>query len=186
MTRSTPESKENLRYLHLGCANVILPPPFENLDARRLEEVDHVMDVCSLNFQDDTFDLIYASHLLEHFPRQETEPILKGWVRTLKPGGIMRLSVPSLENLIKIYKVSGEDIDSIIGPLAGGQTYQENFHYTVFDTKSLTKLLTNVGCEAVHPWDFRRTSHSGYFDFSQATTWEIPISLNLEARKIIQ
>jgi hypothetical protein len=65
----------------------------------------------------------------------------------------------------------------------GGQTYAQNFHYNMFDKKYLTNYLEVAGCEAVHPWDYRRTSHSKFFDFSQATTWEIPISLNLEARK---
>jgi hypothetical protein len=43
--------------------------------------------------------------------------------------------------------------------------------------------MEEVGLVAIHPWNFRRTLHSDYFDFSQATTWEIPISLNLEGRK---
>ena len=172
------------KYLHIGCGSVILPPPFENLDTRELDGVDHVSKAYPLSsFDDNTFDLVYSSHVLEHFTRAETQAVVNEWVRVIKPGGIIRLSVPSFENLIKIYKAS-EDMDYIIGPLMGGQTYDENFHYNMFDEKRLTKYLENAGCEAVHPWDYRRTCHSKYFDFSQATTWEIPISLNLEARKV--
>jgi ubiquinone/menaquinone biosynthesis C-methylase UbiE len=170
------------RYLHIGCGEVILPKPFENLDTRNIEGVDHISEAYPLPFQDSVFDLVYASHVLEHFKRTETQSIVNEWVRVLKPTGIIRLSVPSLENLIKIYEKS-EDIEYILGPLVGGQTYDQNFHYNMFDKKSLTRYLENAGCEAIHPWDFRRTSHSKFFDFSQATTWEIPISLNLEARK---
>lgn len=171
-----------MRYLHIGCGNVILPKPFENLDTRQLQGVDHVSQAFPLPFEDDTFDLVYSSHVLEHFTREQTQPVINEWVRVLKPGGILRLSVPSIENLIKIYQISG-DLNYIIGPLMGGQTYPENFHYNMFDTKSLTDYFEIAGCEAVHPWDYRRTSHSKFFDFSQATTWEIPISLNLEGRK---
>ena len=171
------------RYLNLGSAGVILPKPFENVDERAIEGVDHIMDVTDLKFDANTFDMIYASHLLEHFPRDSTQSILNHWVDLLKPGGIIRLSVPCFENLVKIYEASGRDLGAVMGPLMGGQTYQGNFHYMTFDRKFLTKLLINADCEAVHTWDFRRTSHSGYFDFSQALTWEIPISLNLEARK---
>jgi len=171
-----------MRYLHIGCGNVILPKPFENLDTRQLQGVDHVSQAFPLPFEDDTFDLVYSSHVLEHFTREQTQPVINEWVRVLKPGGILRLSVPSIENLIKIYQISG-DLNYIIGPLMGGQTYPENFHYNIFDTKSLTDYFEIAGCEAVHPWDYRRTSHSKFFDFSQATTWEIPISLNLEGRK---
>lgn len=171
-----------LKYLHIGCGNVILPPPFENLDSRKIEGVDHISQADKLPFKDDCYDLVYSSHVLEHFSRNDTQRVIDEWVRVLKPGGIIRLSVPNLENLFKIYQIS-KDIESIKGPLIGGQTYTENFHYNVFDEISLTKYLENSGCEAVHKWDFRRTSHSKFFDFSQATTWEIPISLNLEARK---
>jgi len=170
------------RYLHLGCGEVILPKPFENLDCRDLPGVEHISSVFPLQFSDKTFDLIYSSHVLEHFHRKDTLDVLKEWVRVLKDDGILRLSVPSFKNLIKIYELS-DDIENITGPLMGGQTYETNFHYNVFDEKFLTKLMEEAGLVAIHKWDFRRTTHSNYFDFSQATTYEIPISLNLEGRK---
>jgi predicted SAM-dependent methyltransferase len=170
------------RYLHVGCGSVILPKPFENLDGRDLPGVNHLGSVYPLDFEDNTFDLIYSSHVLEHFKRDETLNILKEWVRVLKQDGILRISVPSFENIIKIYELSGK-LDNITGPLMGGQTYEFNFHYNVFDKKYLTSLMEMAGLTAIHPWDFRRTIHSDYFDFSQATTCEVPISLNLEGRK---
>ena len=177
------ENKE--QYLHIGCGSNILPSPFFNLDVRELPGVDIISPADKLSIPDNMFDLVYSSHVLEHFLKAETQNVINEWVRVLKPGGIIRISVPSFENLIKIYQKSG-DISYVIGPLVGGQTYEQNFHYNAFDTKSLTQYLINAGCEAVHTWDYRRTSHSAYFDFSQATTMEIPISLNLEARKIIK
>ena len=171
------------RYLHIGCGDNLLPKPFENLDGRELEGVDHLSTATELPFVDGIFDLVYASHVLEHFKKGETQDVINEWVRVLKPGGVIRLSVPSIDQLIKIYQKTN-DLESIIGPLMGGQTYDFNFHYNAFNTKSLTTYLESAGCEAVHPWNYKRTSHSAYFDFSQATTYEIPISLNLEARKI--
>ena len=92
------------KYLHIGCGGVILPQPFENLDGRDLPGVDYVGDVYPLDFKDNTFDLVYSSHVLEHFKRELTPKILKEWTRVLKPDGILRISVPSFENLIEIYK----------------------------------------------------------------------------------
>lgn len=172
------------RYLHIGCGHVILPRPFENLDTRLINGVDHVSEAFPLPFANNTFDLVYSSHVLEHFEKVNTQDVINEWVRILKPGGIIRLSVPSFENIIKIYEAS-EDIENVIGLLVGGQTYPQNFHYNIFDKKRLTNYLETAGCEAIHPWDYRRTSHSKFFDFSQAITWEIPISLNLEARKCL-
>ena len=66
----------------------------------------------------------------------------------------------------------------------GGQTYKDNFHYEIFNKKKLIKLLLVQVLKLFIPWDFRRTIHSKFWDFSQATTNEIPISLNLEEEKI--
>jgi predicted SAM-dependent methyltransferase len=168
--------------LHLGCGDKHIDG-YTNIDIRYLPGVDEVDNVARLRkYKPNSISVIYASHVLEHFEKAKTQSIVSEWVRILKPGGMIRLSVPSLENLIKIYEITG-DMEYIIGPLMGGQTYAQNYHYNMFDKKRLTEYLENAGCEAVHPWDYRRTSHSRYFDFSQATTWEIPISLNLEARK---
>lgn len=170
------------KYLHIGCGKVILPRPFVNLDIRKGKGVDHVSLAYPLNFKKNSFDIVYASHVLEHFKKKDTLKILKEWVRVLKPNGILRISVPCFENLIKIYKTNAK-ITNVVGPLLGGQTYKQNYHYNLFDKKSLTNYMMEAGCTAVHPWDFKRTIHSDHWDFSQATTNEIPISLNLEARK---
>ena len=45
------------RYLHIGCGSNILPEPFENLDIRKFEGVDHVSQAYPLElFEDNTFD----------------------------------------------------------------------------------------------------------------------------------
>ena len=173
--------QKNLKYLHIGCGDNVLPKPFINIDNRKKKGVLN-LKAYPLRFKTNTFDLVYASHILEHFKKKQVLKVLVEWVRVLKPGGVLRISVPSFENLSKIYNID-KDIDNISGPLMGGQTYKDNFHYEIFNKKKLIKLLLSAGLEAIHPWDFKRTIHSKFWDFSQATTKEIPISLNLEGRK---
>ena len=175
--------QKNLKYLHIGCGDNVLPKPFINIDSRKKKGVLN-LKAYPLKFKNNTFDLVYATHILEHFNKLKVLNVLKEWVRVLKPGGVLRISVPSFDNLSLIYNID-KNIDNISGPLMGGQTYKDNFHYEIFNQKKLIKLLSNAGLEAIHPWDFRRTIHSKYWDFSQATTNEIPISLNLEGRKKI-
>tara|TARA_Y100000389_G_scaffold166012_1_gene170466 strand:- start:26738 stop:27379 length:642 start_codon:yes stop_codon:yes gene_type:complete len=170
------------KFLHIGCGSNILPKPFINIDVRKAKGVDIVCTAFPLKFKNNFFDMVYASHILEHFKKKDTLKILKEWVRVLKPNGILRISVPSFENIMKIYKID-KKISNVVGPLLGGQTYKQNFHFNLFDKKSLNLLLKEAGCTAIHPWDFRRTIHSDFWDFSQATTNEIPISINLEGRK---
>lgn len=56
----------------------------------------HVADAGKgLPFEDDTFDIIYASHVLEHVPWTHTVSTLKDWRRIIKPGGRLEVWVPN-------------------------------------------------------------------------------------------
>ena len=171
------------RFLHIGCGSNILPSPFENLDARDFEGVDHISLAENLKqFEDNTFDMIYGSHVLEHYARNDVEAVLKEWVRVVKVDGIVRVSTPSFKSAIQIYEQTGK-LEYILGPVIGGQTYDFEFHYCLFDERTLTALMKKWGLTAIHPWLYTRTEHSDYWDFSQAVTSGIQISLNLEGRK---
>ncbi|MBN2198089.1 methyltransferase domain-containing protein, partial [Candidatus Wolfebacteria bacterium] len=56
-----------------------------------------------LPFNDNSFKVIYMSHLLEHFYLNEAKKLLKECFRVLKPGGILRVMVPDLEEMINNY-----------------------------------------------------------------------------------
>ena len=174
---------EKERYLHIGCGDVILPKPWENLDGREMDGVDHVSDIYNLPFEDNTFDMVYSAHTLEHVPRNKVEATLKEWVRVLKVDGVLRLAVPDFERAIQVYQKTGE-LENILGLTVGGQTYDYEFHYLIFDKKSLTALMKQCGLTAMHPWAYQRVGHGHYWDYSQGQVHEIPISLNLEGRKV--
>lgn len=167
--------------LHLGCGNVLLPG-FINMDIREEVGPDKISLVYPIDYDNSMFDMVYASHILEHFPKKQVSNVLQEWVRILKPGGLLRLSVPNFEALLEIYRQTN-DLDQIIGPLYGKQDYRHNYHKTVFDYKTLKRLMENAGLTAVHWWDYKRTEHGDHWDFSQAETKGTLISLNLEGRK---
>jgi prepilin-type processing-associated H-X9-DG protein len=54
-------------------------------------------------FASETVDGIYASHVLEHFYYKEVRKIFKESYRVLKPGGGLRMIVPSMEGAIAAY-----------------------------------------------------------------------------------
>jgi len=69
---------------------------FETLDVIERDNVDHVADASKpLPFEDAVFDIIYASHVLEHIEWQYTERTLREWVRILKNGGWLEVWVPN-------------------------------------------------------------------------------------------
>jgi SAM-dependent methyltransferase len=54
-------------------------------------------------FADKTFDGVYHSHVLEHIDRDAAPKFLAECFRVLKPGGILRVVVPDLEQLVQDY-----------------------------------------------------------------------------------
>jgi predicted SAM-dependent methyltransferase len=174
--------------LHIGCGEKYIPG-FVHIDVRKFPHIDHVASAEKLTmFADDSVDLIYCAHILEHFPRAKTSEVLAEWRRVLRPGGTLRLAVPDFEALSEVYQKT-KDISLVIGPVVGRQNYPENLHYMIFDFPSLKKMLEDVGFRNVRRYDWRETVHKDYDDFSQAYIPHMDkergrlISLNVEADK---
>lgn len=151
--------------------------------------IDYRHDVSDLSmFGDNSIELIYACHVLEHFKRYEIEKVLKEWHRVLAPEGILRLAVPDFEAVVLVYE-KYKDIELVMGLLYGGQQYEYNFHHVLFDFKYLEKLLKKIGFKNIHRYDWRNTVHRDYDDYSQAYIPHmdkengILVSLNVEGEK---
>ena len=54
-------------------------------------------------FDGESFEVVYHSHLLEHFSKSYAPLFLKECYRVLKPGGIIRIAVPDLEQIARSY-----------------------------------------------------------------------------------
>lgn len=180
-----------VKKLHLGCGKVFIPG-FFHVDISDYAHIDHRGPVDRLDFiADDSVDLIYASHVLEHFGRQEVESVLTEWRRVLHPAGILRLSVPDIAAVSEVYLKEGfrEGYTGLVGLVCGGQRDAYDFHKVIFDEPLLTHFLKKVGFREVRRWDWRRTEHAHIDDFSQAYLPHMDkesgrlMSLNLEALK---
>lgn len=175
--------------LHLGCGKRHIPG-FIHIDAIDFPHVDHIAAIDNLSFiSDDTVDLIYNCHVLEHFKRRDVEKVLCEWKRTLKPGGILRISVPDFASLCEIYHRYDKRLELVIGALFGGQDYLYNIHYNVFDYQTLSDILKAVGFTQIRRYDWRETEHASFDDYSQAYIPHmdkengIQVSLNIECVK---
>ena len=179
------------RRLHLGCGRIYIPG-FFHVDMRADSHVDHQGPVEVLDFvPDGEVELIYASHILEHFGRYEYRRVLAEWFRVLQTGGVLRLAVPDFAACVRLYQKQGlvKEDQNLIGLLCGGQSDELDYHKMVFDEPSLTCALRETGFSVVRPWDWRTTNHAGIDDYSQAylphldKASGIHMSLNLEAVK---
>lgn len=57
-------------------------------------------------FPDESFDVVYHSHLLEHFPKSAAPHFIKECYRVLHSKGIIRVAVPDLESVIHHYLIA--------------------------------------------------------------------------------
>lgn len=175
--------------LHLGCGRRFIPG-FVHVDILDYGHVDRVSAVDDLHWiEDGGVEMIYASHVLEHFGRHEVSRVLGEWYRVLAPGGCLRLAVPDFAACARIYCEHGlkDGLTELVGLICGGQRDAYDFHKMVFDEPLLTGLLKGVGFTTVRRWDWRTTEHAGIDDFSQAYIPHMDkehgthMSLNLEA-----
>lgn len=153
-----------MKQLHIGPGRDKLPGQWDTLDIRPgstfQADVEKVLPIA-----DSTYDLVYASHIIEHVPWWKTVAVLQDWHRILKVGG--RLEVWTVD----AYKVAQrlidiEDSDSTWIPdnwrrlNRGGNAYRwcagrlfayganpgdPNWHKALFTPKHLRKCFEAAG-----------------------------------------
>jgi predicted SAM-dependent methyltransferase len=93
---TTLQAAPPLRRLHIG--GKVRAEGWELMNVQPGAHVDHLGNANDLaRFAAASFDVLYASHVLEHFDYQhELANTLREWHRVLKPGGTLMVSVPDL------------------------------------------------------------------------------------------
>jgi len=100
-------------------------------------------------FQAGSVEEIYASHVLEHLSHnQELEQALREFLRILKPGGRIRISVPDFQEIARAF--CAEDLTTgdryKLSRLAfGGQRNEYDLHKIGFSYDILRLFLEQVG-----------------------------------------
>ena len=175
--------------LHLGCGKKDFGKDWIHIDGGDFSHL-HSHDICKLPFDNETVDLIYESHVLEYFDREEVLIVLSEWKRVLKKRGTLRLAVPDFNALSRLYQ-QGTPIEEVTGPLYGRWNMDGDwvYHRTTYDYKSLEAVLVRSGFFNIKEWDWRNVEHGNHDDYSQAYKPHMDkkngtlISLNLEANK---
>jgi len=174
--------------LHVGCGTRKLPPPYINIDHRAEVEPDKVLDAIHLEheFGTGSVDEIYACHLLEHF--RSPSIFLTECHRVLKYHGVLRLSVPDMNEIFGAYN-AGVHLDRLSGLIWGGHKFEGDVHYRGWDFEGLAQLLRVHNFFDAQRWWPQYTFPEGYHDISYAHVYNVvgvsfPMSLNVEAKKI--
>ena len=150
-------------------------------------------DIYLNDYEKNCSEVIYASHVVEYFDREEIKELLSSWKRVLKSGGILRVSVPNFAAIVSLYVKGYEpyELEDFLGPLYGKMRMGKDtiYHKTAYDFKSLKKILEEAGFKKVRHYDWMETEHSQFDDHSQAYLPHMDkengtlISLNVECSK---
>lgn len=76
----------------------------DNNTDNNIEKLDLNWDLRNpLPFADESVDFIFNEHFFEHLTVEEAMPAMQDLMRVLKPGGVMRIAMPDLENIVHNY-----------------------------------------------------------------------------------
>ena len=147
--------------LHIGCDRVHLDG-WLNIDRRNVPgHVDMVWDATQrFPMPDASCSLIYNEHFLEHLYPEQAMSFLRECHRLLRPGGILRTAMPSLEYLVAKYmdpvhwkeqawlsKPSYQHIKTRAEML--NAAFRWWGHRWLYDREELHRRLQDAGFEAV-------------------------------------
>ena len=107
-------------------------------------------------FADETFECVYASHMLEHLDPGVAERCLREVHRVLRPRGILRLAVPDLDGVIAGYDPA--DPDTFLDGLYEGHSDRHSRasrHRWQYNAVSLKALMERVGFSEVQRCGYR-------------------------------
>ncbi len=172
------------RNLEIGCGGSRIDG-FETLNIVAGRNVDYVADASrKMPFKDETFEVVYASHILEHIPWYLVEDTLRDWVRVLKRGGRLEIWVPDgfkiCKTLVEAEELNEDHTDRdgwyrfnperdpcvwAAGRLftygdGKGSVNHPNWHRALFTKKYLRRLFERIGLSEVR--ELAREEVRGY------------------------
>ena len=116
-----------MKYLNLGCGNWY-SKDWINVDFISDNEYVQQFDLTNgIPFSDNSFEVIYHSHVLEHFNKEYALSFLRECYRVLTPTGIIRVVVPDLEGIVKEY-IANLELAKI-----GDESAKKNYNWSMLE-----------------------------------------------------
>lgn len=122
-----------------------------NVDTQNLPDIDIVDDFRKLKFVD--LDEVRASHLLEHFSREEAVKVLELWHSWLKPNGILVIETPDFQSTCRDFL---KDPYWMTRHSFGSQENEWSFHKDGWYEDKFREILPKIGFE-ITKLEFNKT-----------------------------
>ena len=153
------------------------------LNIQKKPDVDFIGNINNLEqFDDESCDEIYASHIIEHVDQKTVLNTLKGINRILKKNGKFYISVPDMDSLCHFFisPLANKKIKfHVMRMIFGGQIDEFDYHYFGWNYEFLSDYLKQANFSEI-----KRVKSFGLFDdTSDFKPYGFPISLNVIANK---
>ena len=99
----------------------------------------------SLPLNENSVDFIYSSHFFEHLFKDDATALFKSCARALKPGGVIRISIPDLAYAVSLYGLGrkAEMLDDYFF-VQGKGSYLARHKY-MYDFETIKEALGQAG-----------------------------------------
>jgi predicted SAM-dependent methyltransferase len=148
--------------IHYGCGDRVLDGwvnvdlfdesyPFGIVDLDKRKRIVHADLAARHPFPDHSFQWGYSEDFLEHLTQAESLIFLCEAYRTLKPGGVLRLSFPSLPGVLRRHLRSS---DYQGGATCRQEAYVHWYHEHFYSFESLETVARHIGFREVRRCDY--------------------------------
>lgn len=140
---------------------------------KKFGDIEYLHDVSKdLPMDDETFDEIYASNVLEHVSHLDVPAVLFNWISKLKSGGKIEIRVPNIKWIAEQYAAGrwvlsftpGTELNAMHAIFGGDNPGVPHIHKAGFDPQNLQGLLEDCGMENITntsdpgSWELRMTA----------------------------
>jgi predicted SAM-dependent methyltransferase len=117
-----------------------------------------------LDFAENSLDAFYASHVLEHMPKDECDRLLSNIRKWLKPSGVLRIVLPDLRILARDYLSNKLGADDFVAqthlvpePRTIGLMLGYRQHKWMYDASSFMLVLQRLGFSNIEEVAFAKS-----------------------------
>jgi predicted SAM-dependent methyltransferase len=156
--------------LHVGCGTNYFRGwvNIDNNSDNNIKNIDINHDMRNpLPFAGESVDFIYNEHFMEHLTVPEGLRVIKDFMRVLKKGGVLRISVPDLEKTVDKYlhvEIKDDPVVRRFG-LNFIKTRAERIniafrgwgHQWLYDREELERRLKEAGCVNIKKCPFMQS-----------------------------
>ncbi len=135
--------------------NKISPERYQQYQKGIFRQIKYLDVTQKFPWGDNIFDHVYTSHMLEHLYPEQALHCISEVFRVMKPGGIFRVVVPDLDQMIASYDPNQPE-KFLTECFETTQSRDYNQHHWHYNEKLFQKILSEAGFREVYRCEYQK------------------------------